>query len=100
METSPVAGSKPCLAAETLRVPHGRFEKSTAPCDNVLDCAKDCEPEAMRTSASYTGPDSESTTNTRNSPGAQVCAKAHPGSSARIAANTGRHRSFTLSHIA
>src|SRR3954468_19143299 len=100
MVTVPVAGSNPCLAAETVIEPQGKFAKSTAPNDNVLDCLKDCVAEATRTSASNTGPDSESTTNTRNSPGAHICPQALPGSSARIAANAGRLRSFTLSHIA
>src|ERR1700693_4968791 len=99
MVTAPLAGSKPCLAAETLTGPQGKFAKSTAPNDNVLDCPKGCVPEAIRTSASNTGPDSYSTTKTRTSPGAQIWAKALHGNSARIAANAVLG-SFTLSHIA
>src|SRR5258708_24937555 len=99
MVTAPVAGSKPCLAAETLTGPHGKFAKSTAPSDNVLDCPKGCAPETTRTSASNTGPVSESTTNTRNSPGAQVWPRTHPGINARITASAGRLGSFTLNLI-
>ena len=52
--------------------PHGTRAKSAAPNDNVLDCPKVSLPETTRTSALKIGPDWESTTNTRNSAGAQV----------------------------